>query len=335
MELKKFKFEENIININWLSDLKITIHTLSIIATEIKLIKSHAFNSETFKYLEELSINLNPSSEFVIEQDGLSPISDILKEISFIGVNSFNPKYVFKDTNMKQLRKIYISNSNFEDIIFDSDTFKDVQKTVEELFLIDSKVNHVEADVFFGFLNLKTINLNKNNFESIGSKFFGPLERNIVTSISISESKVKILKSDTFFGCLELENLDLSKNVIEVLPEGIFDNLDNLKQLNMEGNQLTSIPEDLFKDQANSGSLQFVNFFNNPWNCDEKIISLKRFLVNTEAYVEINECHNLNTSIIDIWCKRNSCSLFCETTEDLYLESILNIYNMVRNFLVN
>jgi len=347
----------------WLSQLEYSIHNLTIAHSNIKSIKNGTFRSPIFENLRELIIDHNNETDLVIDADGLTglnsieilkiersaglslsteysilePIKDTLKELSVSYLTEpFDPRLLFENTELKNLETLHLTGNNFDYIEFTSTTFEGVHEYLEEIIIVNSKVTNTTADAFSGFKDLKTINLAGNDIESLDGQFFGIDPDKKLVSINLSNLKLKNLEIDTFNGCKQLKKLSLGQNSIEILNAGIFDDLVDLEFLQLQDNSLKNIPENLFKTQLESENLKFINFTNNPWNCDSKIIHLKQFLINTNAEILINGCRNPNLNgqdIKDLWCKQDECTLICKKTDDQTLPVALQIYEMVSELL--
>ncbi|CAG9807493.1 unnamed protein product [Chironomus riparius] len=349
LHLKYHTFNEETLSDQWLSQLDFSIHKLTIAHSNIKSIKNGTFNSILFENLRELIIDHNNETDLVIEQDGflglksievlkiertaglslnsenniLEPIKVTLKEISVSYlIEPFNPRLLFENTELLNLKVLHLTGNKFEFIEFTSTTFEGLHENLEEIFIVNSEVINITTDAFSGFKNLKNINLSGSYIESLDGQFFGSNSDKKLVSINLSNLKLKNIEIDTFNGCKQLLKLSLSGNSIESLNPGLFDDLENLEFLDLQDNLLTNIPDNLFKTQLESENLKLINFTNNPWNCDIEIIHLKQFLIKTEAEILIDGCANPNLygeDIKDLWCRQKECQLICEKTDDTTL----------------
>jgi len=83
----------------------------------------------------------------------------------------------------------------------------------------------------------------------------------------LGNNKIKLIPklSSNLISNNHLHLLDLHKNQIKIIEEEAFQNLNNLRILNLEGNFIQSIPKYLFEKNEKLNKLELGD---NPWNCD-------------------------------------------------------------------
>lgn len=266
--------------------------------------------------------------------DTIDLINSSLKELSISKIsNIFDPNKIFKSIVLNKLQILRLSRNNFQNIELNSNIFEGIQENIEELYMDQSKISQFSSDAFSSFRKLKIIDLHGNDLNIIGEFFFGTSNNKKLISINLANSNIKSLSSNSFSGCNLLENLDLSENSLEKLEPGTFYDLENLINLKLQNNFLTTIPENLFETQLKSGKLEFLNLIGNYWNCDTDIVHLKQFLINTNANVPINGCEQPALlkmyDIKDLWCNVDSCTVSCDQTTSNVLSTVLDIFDMV------
>ena len=95
----------------------------------------------------------------------------------------------------------------------------------------------------------QTIVINGKKFSTVGSGTYLYLDMHKLTS----------LPEGIFDKLVKLTNLNLSKNNLSSLPEGIFDKLVKLTKLNLSYNKLTSLPKGIFDNLINLKRLYLNN----------------------------------------------------------------------------
>lgn len=175
-------------------------------------------------------------------------------------------------------------------------------KNLENLSLKSNNFKQLPI-IIFTIENLNSLNLSENQINKITDHYFSSLmciekvdlSYNNISFISndrISYSKCRILnlkgnKLENFpipiSDCHNLEKLDLSENSISEIDDDIFENLENLVELNLSFNNLTYLPTSigklkklkrlilsgnkinhLPKEFENLVSLEYLDFDNNP-----------------------------------------------------------------------
>ena len=79
-------------------------------------------------------------------------------------------------------------------------------------------------------------------------------------SLWLEKINLTELPAGVFDGLEYLRELHLQGNKLRTLPEGLFRNLSSLKQLDLQGNKLRTLPEGLFRDLS---SLRYLYLQNN------------------------------------------------------------------------
>jgi len=313
---------------------------------EIESIQNNAFKLNVFEDLRELKISQITQYSCYINEYGLSGLKSIevivienlmglttftsysifsviqntIQEITVNGIKTaIDVSKMFNKPNFINLQVLRLTGNIFIDELTTS-TFRGAHETLEEIYLSNTTNMTAAPDAFSMFQNLKITDFAGCTLRSLDGNFFGDLAEKKLISINLSMTKLESLENNTFSGCMQLKSLDLSHNFINKINPGTFDDLENLELLYLQNNSLRSIPKDLLKVQLEAEKLTFVDFSNNPWHCDVSIIHLKHFLEFTKAEISINNCTGpellLNRVIKDLWCKVETCTIFCEGTDD-------------------
>ncbi|UYV81680.1 Tl [Cordylochernes scorpioides] len=127
--------------------------------------------------------------------------------------------------------------------------------TVRVLRFRSGIVNSIQPEIFKKLQTVSHLDLSLNKIESLPSKVFDFLTN--MTILNLGNNKLKFLLGDIFSKHL-LYKLNLEDNQLESLPEDIFKNQYKLESLDIRRNRLTSIPEHIFDDQRSLRHL-FLN----------------------------------------------------------------------------
>lgn len=123
-----------------------------------------------------------------------------------------------------------------------SDLFQNISQLVE-LNLEGNKITELSENVFSELTNLQVLNLRGNLLATFSDKVFGsdPLNLKELNLKGNRLTEVSPLSSLT-----SLTDLILSSNQLSSLPEDAFKNLTNLETVDLSENQLSSLPETIF-----------------------------------------------------------------------------------------
>uniref|UniRef100_A0A336KGJ0 CSON009823 protein n=1 Tax=Culicoides sonorensis TaxID=179676 RepID=A0A336KGJ0_CULSO len=99
----------------------------------------------------------------------------------------------------------------------------------------------------------------------------------------LSECSIQEISMDTLFGIQSLEIIDLSKNMLETIPHGLLDEQKSLKEIYLQDNYLTELPNNFFSSLT---SLKLARLTNNRWKCSCSMISWKQGITNKVKIVK-------------------------------------------------
>lgn len=123
-----------------------------------------------------------------------------------------------------------------------------------------SNVTSISSSFATMFPEIKKIVFVGNRFEKIYSKFFqGMVNLESIVAIKMVNPWDVIL-SDTFENLKNLKSMDLRQNMIVKIEVDSFSTLGNLSRISFNDNKLESLPRGLFK---NNKMLQQINLRNN------------------------------------------------------------------------
>ena len=168
------------------------------------------------------------------------------------------------------------------------DLFNDETRLIN-IDLSNCQIDQLKENMFNGLDTLCKINFSNNQINEIPENFFKGLTE--ITHINFSNNYSKTINKNLFSGLSTIDRIDFSYNKIKCLPENLFyimkseeegDNLKAIAGINFSNNQITTIPNDLFKGIL---SIQGINFSFN------QIISLPENL-----FLDVNTLWDLNFS---------------------------------------
>ncbi len=192
-------------------------------------------------------------------------------------------KYLF---NISLIDSIDCSSNyitNIDDIIYSSNSYKDIFQYTEKINLSKNMINNIKEDLFENFKYLTNLDLSFNLISNIHPKsmdYFVKLEklslnenkisdltwflnlnnlRNIKT-FEINNNQINSIDS-IIFNAANLTYLDLSFNRLELIKENTFYGLVNLRILKLNNNFIRDIYDESFRTLTNLNNLDIS--FNN------------------------------------------------------------------------
>ncbi|CAK5078973.1 unnamed protein product [Meloidogyne enterolobii] len=147
-------------------------------------------------------------------------------------------------------------------------TFPNLREFSQHLEVLDLRRNNIvnlQINLLSSFTHLKTLLLSHNLIEHLEQNLLDFLPK--LHQLYLGNNKIKYIPklSSNIISNNYLQLLDLHKNQIKIIEEEAFQNLNNLRILNLEGNFIQSIPKYLFEKNEKLNKLELGN---NPWNCD-------------------------------------------------------------------
>ena len=228
-----------------------------------KFIELETLSLQSLVNLEELDLSYNSieradySNIFACNKNlrklNLSHISSTsLNNQSFNGLEDlFNGSVNLTYINLRDNRIMSLPDGIFQNLI-----------NLKELDLSFNQISEFTSSLFNNLVSLENLNLNLNKLTNIPKGLFDNLIS--LKFLNLKENEIELQKDsdpNIFIGLRKLTGLELEGNQISFLPEGIFKNLVSLEELGLEQNHIMSLPKDFFKDLISLKSLRLRSNF--------------------------------------------------------------------------
>ncbi|XP_034411347.1 carboxypeptidase N subunit 2-like [Cyclopterus lumpus] len=304
----------------------------------------HAQAFEHLTELQELEISGNPWLEHLYlgtfsKQGNLTKLLlncnrfktvlpgmfDSLKQLQTLqmkgNIISDLPTFLF--LNLQNLRVLDLSQNKLEDVkreVFSglarleilrmnnnlirnltSNMFHNISQLIE-LHFEGNKISELADDIFFVLTKLKVLNLRGNLLTVFSDKVFG-VETTHLMELNLKGNRLTELSS---LGSLtSLTDLILSSNQLSDLPEDIFRNVTALENLDLSENQLTLLPEMIFH---NLSSIKAIHLNKNHLsNVNGKL--LEDQLLLQQLYLSDNQLESLPQGFLDPFVMQHTVRL--------------------------
>lgn len=143
---------------------------------------------------------------------------------------------------------------------------------LQRIYLSKCRISIIEDRTFEGLTNLVELDLSDNLLDAIPSSSFQDCPS--LMKLMLSRNPIKHLDRGAFVHLTSLNMLDLSNCDISKVEGGSFKGLNSLEWLNLDANKITSLPGAL------PASLKGVQFQENPWRCDCRMLEFHDWLLN-------------------------------------------------------
>lgn len=182
-----------------------------------------------------------------------------------------------------------------------SDTFQNLSQ-LTELHLEGNKISELADDTFFVLTNLKVLNLRGNLLTTFSDKVFG-FEAFNLKELNLKDNSLTELSS--LNNLTSLSDLILSSNQLSNLPEDIFRNMTPIEYLDLSDNQLTSLPEMIFSDLLGITAIHLNK--NNLSQLDTKLFESQMLI--QRLYLSDNKLETLPLGIFDAFAIQHTVRL--------------------------
>ncbi|XP_044076329.1 carboxypeptidase N subunit 2 [Siniperca chuatsi] len=174
---------------------------------------------------------------------------------------------------------------------FESGTFHNISQ-LTELHLEWNKISVLADNIFFVLTKLKVLNLRGNLLTTFSDKVFG-FEASNLKELNLKGNRLTELSS--LSSLISLTDLILSSNQLSNLPEDIFRNVTVLENLDLSENQLTLLPKRIFTDLFSIKAIHLHK--NNLSKVDAKLFE-DQVLIQ-QLYLSDNQLETLPMGLLD------------------------------------
>lgn len=192
-------------------------------------------------------------------------------------------------SGIERLETLKMNNNLISNLT--SDTFHNISQ-LTELHLEGNKISELADNIFFALTKLKVLNLRGNHLTTFSDKVFGFKGSNL-TKLNLKGNRLTELSS--LCSLTSLTDLILSSNQLSNLPEDIFRNVTVLEYLDLSENQLISLPEMIFRDLFSLTVIHLNN--NNLRKVDAKLFE-DQVLIQ-QLYLSNNQLETLPLGLLD------------------------------------
>ncbi|XP_061925209.1 carboxypeptidase N subunit 2 [Entelurus aequoreus] len=221
------------------------------------------------------------------------------------------PTFLF--LNLQNLRELDLSLNNIQQV--ESETFPGLVRLeilklnnnhignissytlqhvaqLTELHLEGNKISELADETFSVLPKLQVLNLRGNRFTTFSGEVLGS-ENSSLTQLDLRGNRLMEL---SFLNMLtSLTHLFLASNQLSSLPEDIFRNISTLEILDLSENQLTWLPEIIFTDLK---SIKMIYLHKNQLSrLDAKLFMDQHFI--KQLYLSDNQLQNLPVGLLD------------------------------------
>ena len=160
-------------------------------------------------------------------------------------------------SNLSKLQLLYLGNNKIAKL--EKDAFHGLM-SLTKIHLVKNLINNLPGNIFTSFIVLESLELNKNNIQripndpSLFSQMSSLLYLNLADNnfFTFPSGLFSVLPSLLF---LHLENNRLGDLIADDVNGQLFAGLDKLVLLNLTNNQITKLPEPIFKDLSKLNNL--------------------------------------------------------------------------------
>ncbi|XP_061695136.1 carboxypeptidase N subunit 2 [Syngnathoides biaculeatus] len=187
------------------------------------------------------------------------------------------------------LEILKMSNNQISNI--SSDTFHHVGQLME-LHLEGNRISELDDEIFSAFTKLKVLNLRRNHLLTFSGQVFGRQVSNL-TELDLRGNR--LTRVSAFSLLKSLTDVLLSSNQLSSLPDDIFRNVTTLENLDLSENQLTSLPDGIFDDLK---SIKIIHLHKNKLSSlDPGLFKDQGFI--QQLYLSENQLQNLPPGLLD------------------------------------
>jgi len=175
-------------------------------------------------------------------------------QIYSINLNSSSIKDISPVSGFLNLKYLILGHNNIEKITVG---ILDKLVNLNWLWLMHNQLKEISSEVFKNLEKLDWLSLYNNQISFISPNAFKNLKN--LQGIELSNNLLKTYPI-SLLDLINLISIEIDSNEIESIPESAFKNLSLLTNISLANNKIKNIPENLFSHNKN---LYFVNLSNN------------------------------------------------------------------------
>ncbi|CAL1270617.1 unnamed protein product [Larinioides sclopetarius] len=205
--------------------------------------------------------------------------------------------------------------------------------------MAENRIETLGPEDFHGVQGIQSIDLQNNLISKVDNFTFRSIRRDLVY-LDLSRNRIRSLQ-----GCVRnlylLTSLNLTGNMIESFEEDEFQGLDELLQLFLDGNPITSLGNEMqrltqlqylsiinnkiftLKPEQFPKTLKFLYFEGNPFKCDCQLLPFLQYLNSSSVETDGPLCTPSNQTYIMPPAKcPDRCNCFCTHNKDKHFMSV-------------
>ncbi|XP_022199062.2 toll-like receptor 6 [Nilaparvata lugens] len=183
-------------------------------------------------------LNLSNNKVVALPPELFRECADVVKEI-YLQNNSISVLSPGLFSNLNQLLALDLSRNQLTSAWINNGTFSGLIRLVL-LNLSHNRISKLDPTLFHDLYTLQILNLEHNSLETIPPDTFTPM--NNLHTLVLSYNKIAYLDAYALNGLYVLSTLSLDNNEVADIHKDAFQNCTGLLDLNLNGNQLTSVP---------------------------------------------------------------------------------------------
>lgn len=169
---------------------------------------------------------------------------------------------------------------------------------LDELVIMNATAEAITAGTLRGLDRLEKLiirgDLSRIEFDAFSGKPY-------LRELSLKECNIQEISMDTLFGITNLEIIDLSFNKLTSIPQGLFDEQHQLREIYLQDNQLMELPHNFFDLPA----LKLARLNNNPWVCNCEMANWKQGVTNAVKVEKIKTVEYVYSKPLSPRCDGN------------------------------
>ncbi|XP_019645623.1 PREDICTED: immunoglobulin superfamily member 10-like isoform X1 [Branchiostoma belcheri] len=287
-------------------DLPTTITELDLTENQITTLSQSDFSR--YRDLETIELDNNRIST--------------INSQAFYSLSNLVTLYLSENRLTSLRSDMFVGLEKLQDVNFYTNYIDDIQagtfNTTPQLRILelgDNRLTTIRSDMFTGLGKLQELNVNINNITNIQAGTF--ISTPQLGTLALHDNKLTNLRSDMFTGLGNLQRLLLYNNDISDIQTGTFNPTPQLINLFLYNNRIQSIPPNLL---ANLQQLRYLRFdYNNittfPFQDLSKLQTISRLSLNNNQMSTLpSAAYDILSSISNVDIDNNPWQCDCRMT---------------------